>query len=166
MKRESQDQKNEAKRQALKDQLEQKEKRIAFEKAKLAAEQDALRAQQAAIKRDQITIEQQQEKIKGLAREDKRKIDQILSRNRVNVDLDKKLFKILEPIEFQSIRVLPSMKHAPPAEFANPDAANEVLSDLAAILEVVKEPRLMIEGHTAGGAKAVSDIGFEIACEH
>jgi flagellar motor protein MotB len=169
MNKELEGQNSEAKKRALKEQLAQDQERARAELAKkkemLAREQDVLKAQQAAIDADKATIAKQREKIKGLAREDKSLIDQILQRNKVSVDLDKKIFKIVEPIEFKSVHVKPGMKHAPPAEFSDPQAAQEVLSDLAQILEKVTEPRLMIEGHTAGGSKAVSDIGFEIACE-
>lgn len=158
-------QKDAAKRRALERQLAQEEKMIQAEKERLAREAEILRAQRAAKDADEALIAKQQAELQDLVKKDKALVNQINARNKVNVDLDKKLFTIVEPIEFKSIRVLPSMKHAPPAEFANPDAANEVLSDLAEILKTVTQPRLMIEGHTAGGQKAVSDIGFEIACE-
>jgi len=154
-----------AKRRALEKQLAMEEERIQAEKARLAREQELLRSQEEAEALARAQIAKQQAEIQGLARKDKQLVDQIISRNRVTVDLDKKIFKIVEPIEFKAIHVTASTKHAPPAEFANPDAANEVLSDLAEILKTVTQPRLMIEGHTAGGSRAVSDIGFEIACE-
>lgn len=158
-------QKDAAKRRALEEQLAQEEARIKAEKDRLAREAELEKAQQAQLAADRAKMAKQQEKIKGLAREDKVLVDQIIARNKVSVDLDKKIFKIVEPIEFKSVRVMPTMKHAPPAEFADADAANEVLSDLAQILQTITKPRLLIEGHTAGGSKAVSDIGFEIACE-
>lgn len=159
------EEKDAEKRKALQRQLSQEEARIRAEKERLAREKDILRGQRAAIDADKATIAKQQETIKGLAKNDKRLIDEVISRGKVSVDLDKKLFKIVEPIMFKSVRVPPTMKHAPPAEFEDPDAAKEVLSDLAEILKTVTKPRLLIEGHTAGGQKAVSDIGFEIACE-
>lgn len=165
MNKEAQAQNEGVRKRALKAQLAQERERALVETERLKREQDALRAQQAAIEADKKIIAKQQETIKGLAREDKKLIDEIISRNKVNVDLEKKTFRIVEPIEFKSVYVKSSMRHAPPAEFADPDAATEVLGDLAKILEKVTEPRLLIEGHTAGGAKAVSDIGFEIACE-
>jgi len=157
--------KDAAKRRALEKQLAQEEAMIKAEKERLAREAELLRQQQLEKDADKAKIAAQQAKLQSLAQADKKLIGQINARNKVMVDMDKKLFKIVEPIEFKSVRVLPSMKHAPPAEFANPSAANEVLSDLAEILKTVTQPRLMIEGHTGGGQKAVSDIGFEIACE-
>jgi len=165
MSKEAGESRDSEKKRALKEQLAEDQRRVQAEKDRLKAEQDVLRGQQAAIEADRRTLAAQKEKIKSLASKDKALIDRILQRNKVFVDLDKKLFKIVEPIGFKSIRVMPGTKHAPPAEFEDEAAAQEVLSDLAQILEVVPQPRLLIEGHTAGGSKAVSDIGFEIACE-
>jgi outer membrane protein OmpA-like peptidoglycan-associated protein len=165
MAKELMNQKDAAKRRALERELAQEEKLIQAEKDRLQREQEQLRSQQAAEAAARAKIARQQEEIQGLAKKDKQLVDQILARGKVSVDLDKKLFKLIEPIEFKSVFVKTGTKHAPPAEFANPDAANEVLQDLAEILATVTKPRLLIEGHTAGGSKAVSDIGFEIACE-
>jgi len=157
------------KRNALENQLSKKARDLEDEKARLAKEKDVLRGQRAAIEADKATIAKQQEQLKSMVKKDKQLIDNVLSRGKVHVDLDKQLFKILEPIAFKKIVVKESMKHAPPAEFEDADAATEVLKDLAEIIRILIEgktssPRLLIEGHTAGGAKAVSDIGFEIAC--
>merc|ERR1719161_1165015 len=57
------------------------------------------------------------------------------------------------------------MKSPPAAEFQDPDKAREVLGDLALILGYVSKAVVLIEGHTAGGAAAVSDIGYEIASD-
>lgn len=149
---------------ALQRKKAQKEKELQDKTKKLSSYQELISTQQAELDAEKRTKALNQMQLKGLATEDKALIKRINSRKKVSYDPDTNLFKIVDPIDFVHVRVKPTQTTAPPAEFANPDAAHEVISDLAEILKTMKQTRCRIEGHTEGGDSAAkSAIGKSIA---
>lgn len=150
---------------ALEQQLARQEQRFQDDKKKLDAKDAAIAEGNAELGADRNTIARQQAEIRALDAETQKLIEEVSQRKRVHVDLETKQFRILEPIEFKACHITASMQHAPPAEFADPDAATAVLVDLAMLLNYVTNAIVLIEGHTAGGTNAVNNLGFEIASE-
>lgn len=132
----------------------------------LAASDRALAAGDRELANARTTIATQKAEIKFLSVEDKALLRKITDCGRVEVDLEKKMFKFAAPIEFRAEFITPDMEEAPPATYENPQAAREIIGDLAEILnKYVKRAIILIEGHTSGGEQAMTHIGFQIACE-
>lgn len=117
------------------------------------------------LKAERAVIAKQKRELKFLSAEDKALIAQIANKKRIFVDLEKKIFRFVEPIEFVAEYITPDMDEAPPAEYKNPPLAREIIGDLAQVLNYVKKAIILVEGHTSGGEKAMNHIGFQIASE-
>jgi len=156
--------KDKEKEQALRAMLNKEEQVLA--EYDNAADDAALRLEAGAqeLKKDRAIIATQKAEIKFLSAEEKALINDIIRRGRVHVDLEKQVFKFAQPIEFAAEYITPDMDEAPPARFANPALAREIIGDLAQILNYVKAI-VLVEGHTQGGEQAMSHIGFQIASE-
>jgi len=127
--------------------------------------QREVEAGETELKAQRAMIATQKAEIKFLSAEDKALINQINNKGKVHVDLEKKLFKFVEPIHFRAEYITPDMDEAPPAEFDNPAESRAIIGDLAQILNYVKKAVILVEGHTSGGEQAMSKIGFQIASE-
>lgn len=90
-------------------------------------------------------------------------IDAVVARGRVKVNVEKKIFEFVEQIKFKGVYVTDAMQQPPPARFEDPVKAKEILGDLAELLHHISGAMVLIEGHTGGGAKAMTDMGFEVA---
>jgi len=152
-------------RDALQAMLSKEQALMADTERDLQITSEKLEASTRELKADRALIATQKAEIKFLKAEDKALINDINRRNKVFVDLEKQIFRFVEPIEFVGEYVTPDMEEAPPAQYRNPQLARETISDLAKILGYVTKVILLVEGHTSGGQEAMSHIGFQIACE-
>lgn len=122
------------------------------------------KAGEAELKKGRALIAEQKAAIKLLTAEEKALINDIVNKGRVHVDLEKKVFRFVEPIEFQPELIYPDQEEAPPARFQNPAVARAIIADLAQIMIYVKAI-VLVEGHTSGGKEAMSHMGFQVAAE-
>jgi len=159
--------KDKEKIKALRKVLAKEEQLIQEEEGKLTMEEAELSKQRREIDKDRRTIAKQQTEIATLTEATKNLIQEVHERGRVHVDITKQMFSIKEPIPFEPVTVTPGMDQfsVPPAKFQKPKKAKAVLEDLALLLNYVPKAVVLVEGHTAGGAQAVSDVGFAIASE-
>jgi outer membrane protein OmpA-like peptidoglycan-associated protein len=107
----------------------------------------------------------QRERLQGLDNDRSQNIEKVLKRGNVHVDVNKQQIKLLKALPFKPILVTKDQKVAPPAVFEDPALANTILTDLAELLSYIRKAVVLVEGHTAGGTLAVSEIGFQIATE-
>lgn len=91
-----------------------------------------------------------------------RVIQEVCGRGNAKVDLQQRTFSLAE-IEFEVNCKKPGEREPAPAQFKDPSHADLILADLAELLGVLKRARLLIEGHTAGGPKAMDEFGYRIA---
>jgi len=149
---------------AIRAMLSKEQELAALDKELREAESEVAEGEKE-LKEQRKIIATQKAEIKFLSAVDQSAIKEICNKGKVHVDLEKQLFKFVEPIEFKAEYITPDMEEAPPAEFDNPAAAKDIIGDLAAILNYVKKAVILVEGHTSGGEQAMTPIGFQIASE-
>jgi len=164
MMEEAKNTKSKEKEDALKAMISKEAEYLTETERAIADEESQIQAGDAELKKDRALIATQKAEIKFLTAEEKALINDIIQRGKVHVDLEKKVFRFVEPIEFAAEYIYPDMDEAPPARFANPAVAREIIGDLAQVMNYVKAI-VLVEGHTSGGEQAMSQIGFQVACE-
>jgi len=150
---------------ALKAMLSKEEQMLAETGKALHDTESQVEAGNRELQAERARIATQKAEIKFLSAEDQALSNNIVKRGRVHVDLENKVFKFVEPIEFASSYITPDMTEAPPAAFKDDATARAIISDLAEVLKFVKKAIILVEGHTSGGDKAMSTIGYQIASE-
>lgn len=139
-------------------------------------ELDALRS---TLSKEGQFLEAQHDEIKAMDSLTRAQMDEVLGRGKLTVDLRRQTFAFKRPIEFVEFPIGSSLARQirrsaawqqgtgdpPPPEFADPQAAKEILGDLAVLMTFIKGAVLLIESHTSGGQAAMNDFGFVLAAE-
>jgi len=160
-------QQNSAKIQKLEDRARSLQHSLMLDHQKAAKDVNAVNAVKSTLAKEKQMLEARGTQIspKQLDSVTRAQMDEVLGRRKVTVDLSRQAFQCIQPIEFVGIVVTKDMVDPPAAEFADPEAAREILGDLALLLTFIKGAVVLVEGHTSGGQAAMSEIGFAIATE-